>query len=363
MFTIGIDPHKGSHLAAVLDEHEQFLDELRVRADRTQRDRLLKFAAPYAPRVWAIEGARGLGALGRAAARRRGRDGVGRAGEAVGTGAGARQRVRGQERHPRRAFRRDRRDPQPAARRGRHRSTTRRCCGMLAKRHHDLVGRRTQSICRLHALLATMTAGGLPRLLSADRAARELRRIRPTDAVGIARRQAAVELLGEVRDVDRQLVELRARIVRGGACGGHDRHRRVRGRADRRLLSDRLHRRHHPVRDQRSLRPLQRDRTAEPRRRDRSPGIGSTIAATGNSTMRSTSRRSPRSRTTPPGRDYYLTQASRTTQRQRSAPRPQATHQRRRLPTAAGRRTTLNQQRAREGTQGRLLNPAWPANP
>jgi hypothetical protein len=84
---------------------------------------------------------------------------------------------------------------------------------MFAKRHHDLVGRRTQSICRLHALLATMTAGGLPRLLSADRAARELRRIRPADAVGIARRQAAVELLAEVRDTDRQLAELRMRIV------------------------------------------------------------------------------------------------------------------------------------------------------
>ena len=39
MFTIGIDPHKGSHLAAVLDQHEQFLDELRVRADRTRSSR------------------------------------------------------------------------------------------------------------------------------------------------------------------------------------------------------------------------------------------------------------------------------------------------------------------------------------
>ena len=29
VFTIGIDPHKGSHLAAVLDEHERFLEELR----------------------------------------------------------------------------------------------------------------------------------------------------------------------------------------------------------------------------------------------------------------------------------------------------------------------------------------------
>jgi hypothetical protein len=63
VFTIGIDPHKGSHLAAVLDEDEQLLDELRVRADRNQRARLLKFAAPYVPRVWAVEGARGLGAL------------------------------------------------------------------------------------------------------------------------------------------------------------------------------------------------------------------------------------------------------------------------------------------------------------
>jgi transposase len=84
---------------------------------------------------------------------------------------------------------------------------------MLAKRHHDLTARRTQSICRLHALLATMTAGGLPRLLSADRAARELRRIRPADAVGIARRHAAYELLGEVRDADRHLSELRTRIT------------------------------------------------------------------------------------------------------------------------------------------------------
>ena len=39
------------------------VEELRVRADRHQRERLLKFAAPYVPRVWAIEGARGLGAL------------------------------------------------------------------------------------------------------------------------------------------------------------------------------------------------------------------------------------------------------------------------------------------------------------
>ena len=211
MFTIGIDPHKGSHLAAVLDQHEQFLDELRVRADRTQRDRLLKFAAPYAPRVWAIEGARGLGAL---VAQQ-----LVAAGETVfdvPAKLSARVRVLDNEC----ADKNDTHDTRSAAIVGirnrrlvavtpEHYASVLR---LLAKRHHDLVGRRTQSICRLHALLATMTAGGLPRLLSADRAAQTLRRLRPTDAVGIARRHAAVELLGEVRVVDRQLIELRARI-------------------------------------------------------------------------------------------------------------------------------------------------------
>ena len=75
---------------------------------------------------------------------------------------------------------------------------------MLAKRHHELTAWRTQSICRLHALLTTMTPGGLPRLLSAARAAKELRRLRPTDNVGVARRHAGYELLGEVRGAARQ---------------------------------------------------------------------------------------------------------------------------------------------------------------
>ena len=63
MFIIGVDPHKASHTAAVLDGDEQLVGEIRVRADRSQRDRLLKFAAPFAPRTWAIEGATGTGAL------------------------------------------------------------------------------------------------------------------------------------------------------------------------------------------------------------------------------------------------------------------------------------------------------------
>jgi transposase len=84
---------------------------------------------------------------------------------------------------------------------------------LLAKRHHDLVAHRTRTICRLHTLLCQLVAGGLPRRLSATRAAAELRRIKPADTVGVERRRLAVELLGEVRRTDSDLVELKARIT------------------------------------------------------------------------------------------------------------------------------------------------------
>jgi hypothetical protein len=63
MFVIGIDPHRGSHAAAVLSDREELVDELELVADRHQRDRLLGWAVSFTLRVWAIEGATGTGAL------------------------------------------------------------------------------------------------------------------------------------------------------------------------------------------------------------------------------------------------------------------------------------------------------------
>ena len=63
MFMIGIDPHKGSHTAVVVDRSEAVLDTIRVDADRFQRERLLAWAARFEPRTWAVEGATGLGAM------------------------------------------------------------------------------------------------------------------------------------------------------------------------------------------------------------------------------------------------------------------------------------------------------------
>jgi hypothetical protein len=45
VFIIGIDPHKRSHTAAVIDRAERVVAEVSVRADRRQRDQLLRFAA------------------------------------------------------------------------------------------------------------------------------------------------------------------------------------------------------------------------------------------------------------------------------------------------------------------------------
>ena len=47
MFIIGIDPHKGSHTAAVIDGDEQVVATHQLRADRRQRDRLMRFAEPF----------------------------------------------------------------------------------------------------------------------------------------------------------------------------------------------------------------------------------------------------------------------------------------------------------------------------
>ena len=63
MVTIGIDPHKASHTAVALDPEGVMLGQLRVVADKSMLGRLRRWAAGWPQRVWAIEGAAGLGRL------------------------------------------------------------------------------------------------------------------------------------------------------------------------------------------------------------------------------------------------------------------------------------------------------------
>src|SRR5579859_8300665 len=60
---IGIDSHKASHTASVIDGTETVLGTVRVRAGNDQIERLLEWARPWPERSWAVEGAAGLGHL------------------------------------------------------------------------------------------------------------------------------------------------------------------------------------------------------------------------------------------------------------------------------------------------------------
>jgi transposase len=60
---IGVDPHKRSHTAVVLDADEAIAAQLRIPADRRQTDRLLAWANQWPKRIWAVENSNGLGRL------------------------------------------------------------------------------------------------------------------------------------------------------------------------------------------------------------------------------------------------------------------------------------------------------------
>jgi transposase len=60
---IGVDPHKATHTAVVVNDREDELGRKKVRACRTQVTQLLSWTEPFPRRTWAIEGADGLGYL------------------------------------------------------------------------------------------------------------------------------------------------------------------------------------------------------------------------------------------------------------------------------------------------------------
>ncbi len=211
MFIIGIDPHKGSHTAAVIDRDEQLLGEFALAADRRQRDRLLRWAQIYTPRVWAIEGAAGVGAL-----LAQQLVGAGETVVDVPAALSARARLLDSSR----SDKTDAHDARSAAIVGLRHHGLRvvvaddhvQVLRLLAQRHHQLIAGRTRSICRLHTMLAVMIEGGLSRNLSADRAGVALADLHPTDAVGMERKRIAAEFLAEVARHDTALDELSTRI-------------------------------------------------------------------------------------------------------------------------------------------------------
>ena len=187
--TIGVDPHKATHTAVAIDESEAVLGEITLRADRSQTKTLIGRADQVDgdDRVWAVEAAGGLGYL--------------LSQQLVASGErvvdvppvlASRVRVLGSGRS-------DKNDPNDAlsvavaalrqprlavVRREDHSQILR----MLAKRHRELTGLRTQAVCRLHAVLVLLQPGGMTRRLSAAKASHMLQGMRNLDVIGEQRR-------------------------------------------------------------------------------------------------------------------------------------------------------------------------------
>jgi len=210
---IGVDPHKASVAVAAIDEA---LGELLERAsfpqDRTGLRALERWAKRFPERRWALENAGGLGrhlAVRLAASgesvvdvppklsarvrvlssgNARKNDGV----DALATALAA---------SPNECLAAV--DPEAASE----------ALRLLSERREDLVAERTRALNRLHALLRDLVPGGVARTLSANRAARILRGIRPKGGASARlRRRLASEVLRDIRTLDRKIADLNGRI-------------------------------------------------------------------------------------------------------------------------------------------------------
>jgi transposase len=211
---IGIDPHKGSHTAVAIGAAEEPLGKLRVRACPDQAGQLVGWAQAWPERVWAVEGARGLGNLlaqQLVAAGERVLD--------VQPKLAARVRLL----HTENTGKSDPNDAlSVAVAVAALRSATRRevtaddharVLKVWAKRHRDLSRARNQAVCRLHAVLCELIPGGVPDEITAGPATRLLDQIRPAGPVAQARCELAAALLADIRQLDGQRREVKKKLA------------------------------------------------------------------------------------------------------------------------------------------------------
>jgi transposase len=209
---IGVDPHKASLAVAALDEAKgQLLERASFPQNRAGLRALERWQRRFPERRWAVENAGGLGrylagmlagsgesvvdvppklsarvrVLSSGNARKN--DGV----DALATALAA-------SRNERLAAV----DPQDSSE----------VLRLLSERREDLVAERTRALNRLHGLLRDLLPGGVTGTLSADRAARILRGIRPQSSSSRIRRRLASEVLRDIRTLDRKIADLNGRI-------------------------------------------------------------------------------------------------------------------------------------------------------
>ncbi|MGH7746396.1 MAG: IS110 family transposase [Candidatus Dormibacteria bacterium] len=219
MVIIGIDPHKGSHTAAALSDGAEVLSQLRISANKRMLGNLVEWAAAWPQRIWAVEGATGLGLL--------------LAQQLVGAGetvvdVPAKLAARARLLHTGHGRKTDVLDAVSVATVALHnralRQVTREDHGtilrLLSDRRDELTQERRRAVNRLHRILRDLLAGGAPTELSADDAAKILASLRPVTAVEAERKALARDLVVDVRRIDRSLIANRKRCAEAVAASG-----------------------------------------------------------------------------------------------------------------------------------------------
>jgi transposase len=216
---IGIDPHKSSHTAVAIGAGEEPLGELQVDACPSQAEQLLAWAAAWPGRIWAVEGAAGLGHL-------LAQQLVAAGEQVLDVPPKLAARVRLLQ-----AGDTNKNDPNDAfsvavaalrspARRPVFAEDHAVVLKVWAKRHRDLARARNQAACRLHAVLCDLVPGGVRKEISAGQGARILERVRPSDAVTTARCELAGEFLDDIRRLDAQLRETNKKLAAAVKASG-----------------------------------------------------------------------------------------------------------------------------------------------
>jgi len=209
---MGVDPHKGSHTATMLDRGEHEMRRIKVRAGARQVVELLEWADGVTPRTWAVESAGGMGYLLSQQ--------LVTAGESVlNVPATLASRVRvlstGQS---------SKNDPNDArsvavaalrapslamVQRADHTTVYR----LLVKHHTDLARWRNKLCCRLHALVAELVPGGIAKEVVVNQARSLLEGIEPDDVAAVERHRQALELVAEIDHLDLVLRDSRGLLT------------------------------------------------------------------------------------------------------------------------------------------------------
>jgi transposase len=216
---IGVDPAKRSHTIEAIDSHERVLAAARFDNSSAGYRQLRTMARQWPDRVWAVEGATGVGLN---LAQRLVADGerVVDVPAKLSTRARAIDTGHGRKNDPSDAhavavvglrtagLREVVADDQTVAMR------------LLSERRRDLVRSRTQAVNRLHQVLMELIPAGAGQHLTAVKAKEAIAKVRPRDSAGKARRQLAVDLIDDVTVFDRKIKAVDERIVEAVEASG-----------------------------------------------------------------------------------------------------------------------------------------------